>query len=366
MKKNKKLLIGIGIVALLGIVSVGIYKNRQQDSDDNVIRIGVLSFVTGTYAQMGIDILNGATLAKDVFCQSHTNSVVELVSEDGKGEAKPAVSAFNKLMLLKPNAVLVAGANQVPVTAPIAVKSDVPMLATVIPNSEFLSYNHEVPLLFRNFASSATMARKIAQFATERGIQSVSCIMIRATVGEESLSAFVDEYTHSGGKVVTTESFDESMTNIKGIVTKTVSGKPDAIYIVGYGSVYAMLFNEIKSVGYKGRILTNDAVSSPETLEILKDKDMIFYSDLDLAVRSEYNAVIDKYKAQYGKEMSPFAIYGYDSFMILAEAAFKAKNEVIRIENVLLRDKGFETLTGTVSFRDDGDCELPVTIKELK
>ena len=363
--KNKKLLFSFGIIALLIIAAIGLYKNRQQTSDANVTRIGVLSFLTGTYAQMGIEIQNGAILAKDVFCQNN-KSVVELVSEDGKGEAKPAVSAFNKLLLSKPDAVLVAGANQVPVTAPIAAKVGVPMLATVIPNSEFLSYNGENTLLFRNFASSAAMARKIAQFAVQQNMKSVSCIMIRASVGEESLSSFVGEFEHSGGKILTTESFDETMSSIQGIVTKSVSGNPDAIYVVGYGSVYAMLLNEIKNIGYKGRILTNDAVASPETLEILKNKDMIFYSDLDFVVRPEYKNVLNYYKEKYGTEMSPFAIYGYNTFMILAEAAFVAKKESIHIEKVLLRNEGFDTLTGKISFRKNGDCELPITIKEMK
>ena len=67
MKKNKKLLIGIGIVFLLGIVVV----NVNIKKNDNKIRIAALFPLTGNVASVGEHLKNGLELG----CKKFVNEV---------------------------------------------------------------------------------------------------------------------------------------------------------------------------------------------------------------------------------------------------------------------------------------------------
>ena len=89
---------------LLVIVLIALFAGRgwwlynHRETDDSVVRVGVLSFLSGQYAEMGQDMTNGIILAKDELNASNPGFKIELIIEDGKAKAKDSVNAFNKLL----------------------------------------------------------------------------------------------------------------------------------------------------------------------------------------------------------------------------------------------------------------------------
>ena len=121
MKKNKKLLIlTISVTAIAILAIFGIFKGRHED---DVIRIGVLSFLTGNFAEMGVDLVDGAQLAVEALNKSgwmlENIKRAELIVEDGKVEPKTTVAGFRKLLLSNPLCAIVAGDTPVPAAAPL-------------------------------------------------------------------------------------------------------------------------------------------------------------------------------------------------------------------------------------------------------
>ena len=366
MKKNKKLLIGIGIVALLGIVSFGIYKNWQHESSDSGIRIGVLSFLTGTYAQMGQELVNGIILAKEEFRLTNNVDVV-LCIEDGKAEAKSAASAMSRLFAKNITSAIIAGDNQVPTVAPMIVQRHIPSIATILSNSKFLESNKKGVWIFRNWISMSAQAHAISSFATAKlKLKRIAILKMQSEFGEESQKTFSKIASANGAEIVFDDSFIESGVDFKSVIAKMINSNPEAVYIPGYGSGYNILINQIKEMGYKGYIFTADAIMNPDAKAVVHNFDNIYFSRFNEPETPVYKTFLNKYEKRFNTEPSVYAAYGYDSFNILMSAIFKNGLDSKTIRDNIINNSPYQTLIGELKLESNGDCILPVSVYQMQ
>ena len=106
MKKNKKLLIGIGIVMLIGVIAIVVHTKQKVPEGDDVVRIGVILPLTGVSSDLGKPILEAMKIAENTV-QERCGRKLLLDVEDGKSTAGGTITAYQKLMMRKPSAFVI-------------------------------------------------------------------------------------------------------------------------------------------------------------------------------------------------------------------------------------------------------------------
>lgn len=360
---------------LLVIVLIALFAGRgwwlynHRETDDSVVRVGVLSFLSGQYAEMGQDMTNGIILAKDELNASNPGFKIELIIEDGKAKAKDSVNAFNKLLFQDIQASIVTGDNQVPAVAPLIKEHKIPTVLTIIGNNEFLKYNQPETVMYKNYPQVSEHAQIFAKWILKNEpIKSVALLSVKTPYGDDSVHGF-REGIQKEVNVTIHETFSGSALDVKTPVVKVLATQPDAIFLTGYGSGYVAAINEIRQQGFKGKIFTDGSVKNPENKNRIKSfQDLIFFSHLSLEqnLSPMVKNFVSKYQEKFHKEPSDYATCGYSSMMLLAEAIKQAHDKnPVAINEALRTIRSFETLYGNLTLHTDGLSSLPVMIGKM-
>ncbi len=91
---NKILKIVIGVIILLAVI-VGVKYSSQKESQV-VLKMGVISPLTGDFASVGENIVKGIKTAQSVY-EQETGTKVELVIENDGGDGAKGLAAYKKL-----------------------------------------------------------------------------------------------------------------------------------------------------------------------------------------------------------------------------------------------------------------------------
>lgn len=121
---QKKIIIGI-VVILVIVVGVVAFQNKNNSTNNQKIKVGVVIPLSGPYAVVGESVKN----AMNMSLNDLENKNIELVFEDGEADSKKALSAYNKLQTADNVDIVVGLDNQtLEVIKPIMNQSDELML----------------------------------------------------------------------------------------------------------------------------------------------------------------------------------------------------------------------------------------------
>lgn len=121
MSRTKKIISVLVLVIIL--IVAGVVSSRETARGD-VVRVGVITPLTGQYAMFGEVNKNAAMLA-----QSDFKGNVEVYIEDDAYDVKKAVSAYKKLRAVhKVDAVIVLGAPSIQAIKPLTDQDNIPLL----------------------------------------------------------------------------------------------------------------------------------------------------------------------------------------------------------------------------------------------
>jgi len=372
MKKNKKLLIGIGMVFVLCVIVFGVYKNCQEPHDNRSIQVGVLSFLTGTYGQMGTDFLRGIQLYADEvnntrMRENKKSEKISLEIEDGKANAKESINCFNRLLLHKPRVMIVAGDYQVAAIAPLADKTRIPIVTSIVGNQSFMDYN-KGGWMFRNWLPITLISRVVARYAYKGLRAKKSAILFSQTeYGEDAASAYKDEFTKLGGLICSEQTYAADTHSVRDLVVRILNDKPDQIFVTGYGPGYIAALQQIRECGWNGLILTDTTATNPETLSNVNNMEGIVFADTifgDEPASDVVRVFKEAYRQKYSSEANIYAAFGYDTMRIIVECiSSEDSSEMIREKIKRIK---FNSLSGLVKFTESGDCDIEIAIKMMK
>ena len=352
MKKNK-LAIAIGVVVLIGIVSLLAYRAQNRGASDGIIRVGAILPLTGVVAEAGEDMQRGVLLARDEL--SNKGVHLDLKIEDGKYLSKDSISCFNRLTAIGIDYLLIAG--QVPAASvkPLVSKRQVKTMATIAGGKKIPEAND---YMYRCYFSSYRVGEILGEYSnTNLLLKSVSILKIDNDWGSDAADGFRKAYN---GDIQTIETYDIADKNIRPQVSKVLEGKPSGIFVTGFGPGFSICFNRIRESGYTGIILTDPQILEPSYQRQISNLSGIYYvcSEFDLPDRGGATQFFSReYVKKYKTAPSLFSAFGYTSLKILVD------------KNLYLRDKGdryfCETPIGNICFDENGDAILPLYIKRF-
>ena len=341
------------------------------------IQIGFYGTLSGPDTALGLDQLRGVEVLVDDFGGELVGHRIKLQAEDAVCTAEGGQTAATKLAANQ-KIVAVAGASCSSATtpgAPILWKSGIPSVG-ISPTAPILTapdrdqgYNGFVRTIWNDVWAGEQTA---AWAYNEMGARTTSGIHDGSPYAEGLVQAYLDSFAKLGGTVVGKEAVSPTDTDLRPMLTKVATSKPDIIFYPDFVQVIAHITRQSQEIdGLQDTILlTADGALVPDVIEMTGEAILNLFltsNDLSPAAMGEgYPAFVKKYEAKYGeKPIHGFHHFGYDAAHVIFKAIEKvavhddAGNTYIgrkAVRDAIFATKGHEGLSGDKTCNEYGDC----------
>lgn len=370
MKKQNKIYLGIGIVAIILIAVIVMFSAPK---GEETIKIGGLFALTGKWAVGGVTEANFAQIAIDEINQNGgiDGKPIQLILEDDKCSGNDAVTGANKLIsqdkikiILGPSCTPAAG----PV-APIADTNKVFMLAaTVTANGIFDDYDYA----FRTSPPATDAARIIGEVAINKyNLKNVALVSEQTDFAKSWTDEFAIKFQELGGKVILSEEYPTGTTDFKTIISKINAADVDSVFVSGQAPQdAALIIKQMKELGLLDKV---QIIGNPTTIDIpvYTDSGSSLPSDAFTIIPSvENKELLQKYLDKYNEEPGFQFFYTasmYDAVYMLKDAIENCGDQDGEcVKNYFLNSiNNWEGDVATWSFKSNGDPLIQGVYKEL-
>jgi branched-chain amino acid transport system substrate-binding protein len=374
------------IVAILVVAAVIIYFATRpkvipgvvQIKPGEPIHIASWMVIAGENASLGTDTRRGVEIAADDKGGKLLDHPIKLTFQDTGCNAEGGQAAATKLAA-DPTIVAAIGSN-----CSSEAKPGVPILwkagITTVSPSNTAPYltdpnrGAEYDGYLRTCHNDKIQGAVAAQFAwNQLKVKTAATIHDGSVYAEQLQAVFAETFKKLGGTISSQEAVSPSDTDMRPVLTKIATGKPEFIYypiFIAAGGYITRQSKDIKGLE-KVVLMGADGIFSPDFYKAAGDAAVgMYHSSPDFsAFAGGYQSFLDKHQKKYGeKPIAPFHAHGYDAAMLIFAAiekvAKKAPDGTLTINRKELRDamyatKGLKGLTGTINCDNYGDCADP-------
>ena len=312
--------------------------------------VAVIVPLTGSEGPIGTSISNAANLAlADTGEKSIKLTIYDSTGPGGAaGAAQRAIAEGNRLIL---GPLL---AEDVRAAAPIARSAGVPVIA--FSNDEGVAGNG---VYIMGFTPDQSIGR-VVSYARGKGASRFAAMVPTGLYGQRAAQAMIGAVRKSGGTVTVIQSYDRSKGAVAAAARRlNAKGAFDAVLIGDSGRIAAMAAPLIR-VG--PRRLGTELWANDKTLGKTPALRGAWYA---AAPDAQFNRLVTRYRARYGKTPYRLASLGYDSVLLAVRSAknwplgrpFPARS--------LVDKDGFGGVDGTFRFTRDGVAERLLEVRQV-
>ena len=344
---------------------------------DAPIHIAYMLVTTGANGALGTDAMRGAEIAVKEKGELLGHKL-EFTGEDSGCNAEGGQAAAQKLAADK-TIVAVIGtscSSEARAGAPILSDAGFSMVSPSATAPDLTDEAKHVAGFLRVAHNDKVQGAVAAKFVSEElKLTSVATIHDGSPYAQGLVGAFTENFEKAGGKIVSAEAIQPGDTDMRPVLTKIATTKPEMLYypiFVAEGGLVTKQAKDIEGLGATVKGMGADGLFAPDFLKAAgASAEGMYLSSPDFsAFGSDYSdKFIPAYEAAYGqKPTSAFHAHAYDSAnMIIAaieKVAVKNADGSLSIGRQALRDALFATkdmkgLTGNISCGATGDCGDP-------
>ena len=312
--------------------------------------VAVILPLTGGDGPVGTSISNAARLAlSDTGEKSIKITVYDSTVPGGAAAAAQRAIADGNRLILGPLL-----AEDVRAAAPVARKAGVPVIA--FSNDEGVAGDG---VYIMGFTPDQSIGRVVG-YARSKGSSRFAALVPTGLYGQRAAQAMIGAVRKSGGVVTGIQSYDRSKAAISAAVRRlNAKGDVDAILIGDNGRMAAMAAPLLK-VG--PRKLGTELWATDKTLGKTAALRGAWYA---AAPAYQFNRLVTRYRARYGKTPYRLASLGYDAVLLAVRSAkswplgraFPAKS--------LIDKDGFGGVDGAFRFSRDGVAERLLEVRQV-
>jgi len=342
------------------------------------IHIACWMVVAGADASLGTDTKRGVEIAIDDKGGKLLGHPIKLSVQDTGCNAEGGQAAATKLAA-DPTIVAAIGSNcssEARPGAPILWKAGI---ATVSPSNTapYLTDPKRGPEYdgyLRTAHNDKIQGAVAAEFAFKQlKIKKAATIHDGSVYAEQLQGVFAETFKKLGGTITAQEAVAPTDTDMRPVLTKIATGKPEFIYLPIFIAAGGHITRQAKEVSglEKTYLMGADGMFSPDFYKAAGEPAVgIFHSSPDFsAFGAAYKTFLEKHQKKYGeKPIAPFHAHGYDAalmiFAAIEKVAKKAPDGMLHIGRKALRDalyvtKNLKGLTGNITCDKYGDCADP-------
>ncbi len=328
-----------------------------------VVKIGVVSPLTGDQATIGLDVLHGAQLAV-----AHANARgpilpgyrLELVALDDQHSPTQAVAAAKKL-IADPDVVAVVGHLNSSCTMPasgIYHQARVLQITPISSNPDISRQGFDT--LYRTCATDDLQGPAAARFAArELGMTRVFILDDMTTYGRGLANAFERAARAMGMEVLGHEGLTQGDKDFAPLLTKIKALNPPLLYFAGIFPEAALLIKQRFELGMGGVFMSGDGSFDAVLIELATPQaaEGIYVTAIGADVHQipTAQAFVSAYEAAYGP-IGAYSAYAYEAASIaiwaIQQAGAKDRAAVLAAMKSL---RDFPGLFGPQNFDTKGD-----------
>ena len=353
---------------------IGVVKIKPNEA----IHIACWMVIAGPDASLGTDTKRGVEIAIDDKGGKLLGYPIKMTAQDTGCNAEGGQAAATKLAS-DPTIVAAIGSNcssEARPGAPILWKAGI---STVSPSNTapYLTdpkRGAEYDGYLRTAHNDKIQGRVAAEFAFKQlKIKRAATIHDGSVYAEQLQGVFAETFKKLGGTITAQEAVSPTDTDMRPVLTKIATGKPEFIYFPIFIAAGGHITRQAKEVSgtEKVKLMGADGIFSPDFYKAAGDAAIgMYHSSPDFsAFGAGYKTFLEKHQKKYGeKPIAPFHAHGYDAatmiFAAIEKVAKKAPDGTLHIGRKALRDalyttKNMKGLTGNVTCGPTGDCADP-------
>lgn len=344
---------------------------------DASIHIAYMLVTTGANGALGTDAMRGAEIAIKEKGELLGHKL-EFTGEDSGCNAEGGQAAAQKLAADK-TIVAVIGtscSSEARAGAPILSDAGFVMVSPSATAPDLTDAAKHVAGFLRTAHNDKVQGAVAAKFVSEElKLTSVATIHDGSPYAQGLVGAFTENFEKAGGKIVAAEAIQPGDTDMRPVLTKIATQKPEMLYypiFVAEGGLITKQSKDIEGLGQTVKDMGADGLFAPDFLKAAGDAaEGMYLSSPDFsAFGPDYaEKFVPAYESAYGqKPTSAFHAHAYDAAnMIMAaveKVAVKNADGSLSIGRQALRDalyatKDFKGLTGNITCNETGDCADP-------
>lgn len=363
MKKNKKLVIGIGIVVLLGFVWVGVYNNWSHVSDSNAIHIGAFFPLTGNLANQGRNVANAFLLAGEDVNESYGKKKYVMDLCDTKADPKVAGLIVQQLINSpsKPAMIFSLVSSAVLHIQPMTEKNQIVLFGFVGTDNLFDS---SPKLTYRGMPSALQIGVSATHaLRDDLKVHDVLILYPNTAYGLGYGKAVERECKANGVRVFGSYAYEENASGYANFIVSVDARKATSIFLTGAGDNLGVMLKVIRESGYEGPILC-DLNLTPTIVKnshaSLKNLYMLDYAS---PRGDRYQVFSKKYAERFGKDPDPLAVICYELFCVYDKAK-QELGESVWNDSSAIEGWHYESMLGTINVKNQ-EIIIPLEVRNV-
>ena len=312
--------------------------------------VAVLVPLGGPDGRVGTSNSNAAKLALGVTGEKSLRiTVYDSAAAGGAAAAAQRAIADGNRLILGPLL-----AEDVRAAAPVARQAGVPVIA--YSNDEGVAGNG---VYIMGFTPDQSIGR-VVSYARSRGINSFGALIPTGLYGQRAGQALLGAVRKSGGRLVSMESYDRSQASITAAARRlNAKGEVDAV-LIGDASRMAALAAPVLKVG--PRRLGTELWGTDRTISQLRPLRGAWFA---AAPDAQFDRLVTRYRARYGKTPYRLASLGYDSVLLAVRSARNWPIGAAFPARTLIDKDGFAGVDGSFRFDRNGIAERLLEVREV-
>jgi len=292
------------------------------------LHIGFIAPMTGIFAQVGKDMVDGFQL----YLTEHGNKLggmdVKVIFEDDQAKPDLGVTKAKKLILSDKVDMFIGGvlASTGYALAPVSTEMKTVYIPS-IPAADDLTQRQadKYPYLIRTGWTSSQPNHPLGQWACDQGYKKIAAVSADYAFGYEQVGGFQKTFEDCGGKIIQ-KIWPPLGTKDFGPFIPTIKADADAVFSLMVGPMALQFPKQLRASGYKKPIIGGGTSYDEFALpfmgdEVVGDVSSLQYSAALTTPKNE--AFVKAYRAKYGKVPSYFSESNYTTAQLIDETIKK-------------------------------------------
>jgi branched-chain amino acid transport system substrate-binding protein len=321
------------------------------------LRIGFIAAMTGPFAAVGRDMVDGFQMYLDEHKNGFGGAQVRFILEDNQAKPDVAVTKARKLILQDHVHIFIGGilAPTGYALAPVSTAEKTVYIPS-IPAADDLTQRQldKYPYFIRTGWSSSQPSHPFGQWACDQGYKKIAVVAADYAFGYEVVGGFQKSFEECGGKIIQ-KIWPPLGTKDFGPYIPTIKQDADAIFTLMVGPMSLQFPKQLAASGNKLPVIGGGTSYDEFTLPAMGDEAIGAVSALQYSAALETpknEAFVKAYRAKYNKVPSYFSESNYTTAQLIDEVMQKTGGKWPGPEQFIKTMQGLkiDAVRGPVSF----------------
>lgn len=330
-------------------------------SAQEVLKIGVLSSLSGAGASWGLAMKGAAELAADDVNKAGGLEVggkkyqVKVIAYDDQYKSSEAITAINRLIFEDGVKYVVGTAGSAPAVAILPITSQNKVITMTLAFTDKATAK-DAPYSFRSVLPTAIFAKpQIAWVVNKLGAKKIAGLFPNDESGQQLAKDNEAAYEAAGAKFVSKEFFERERVDFTPLLTRILAGGADAIELDGNSPQTAgLIVKQARELGWDKPIIRTGGDATADIIAIAGKKlaeGVYVHQPIDPS-KPETKGYIDRWNAAFKTEMNGFSPFFYVNLKMLFEGmkTVGGVEDTTKVRDAMMALKDFPSVLGNVSW----------------